>query len=141
MLKKLSSTRKKEPQEKNMNAILKLRDPFPLPPKHLKKTGKLKWSIGQELWSSGAISSVDIGNWVLFCEAWDEIDRCEAILKKHGEYQETKMGTFAAHPAIKRIEGLKKEIRRYSMAFGLYPQARRKAPALVQTKGVTTRPR
>jgi P27 family predicted phage terminase small subunit len=81
----------------------------------------------------------DLFNWTLYCEAIQEKDHCEKIIKKDGEYQCVQNGCYAQHPAIKRRQHAEQVIRKYSAAFGLMPEARKKRPAVQH--GVAQRPR
>lgn len=112
---------------------------FPPPPKHLATAGKEKWKLGAELWIEGRLTSRDLLNWQLFCEAWDEKAHCEAIVAKDGEYQMCGNGCYAQHPAIKRRKEAEQRIYRYSQVYGLVPESRKKSPAVQQ--GVAARKR
>ena len=116
-----------------------LRQGFPLPPKHLNAVGRDAWNIAIPLWSEGQVTERDIVNWTLFAEAVQEKAHCEAILKKDGEYSVALNGCYVQHPAIKRRQQAESVIRKYSVAFGLIPDARKKRPSVQQ--GVTSRKR
>lgn len=90
---------------------------------------------------SGAITLADMPNWTLYCELWDEIDHCEEIVKRDGEYNLNAMGNFVEHPVIKRIQKCKNEIRRFSIMFGMAPNARKLAPGVGTTRTVAARKR
>lgn len=119
--------------------ILSMRSGFPFPPKHLKQHGKKAWETGRVLWEEGVITQRDLANWTLYCEAIEEKEHCEKIIKRDGDYQKTPTGYFVQHPAVKRRMQVEQVIRRYSQAFGLIPEARKKRPAVSQ--GVATRKR
>jgi len=119
--------------------ILPLRGTFPNPPSSLNATGKSAWEIGIDLWAEGVIKNRDLLNWQLFCEAVQEKEHCERLIKKHGEYQLAPNGCYAQHPAIKRRHHAEDVIRKYSLLFGLLPEARKKRPAISQ--GVAQRKR
>lgn len=119
--------------------ILSMRGGFPVPPTHLKQHGKKSWESGRALWDEGVITQRDLTNWTLYCEAFDELEHCKKIIKKDGEYQKSPNGCYAQHPAIKRRMQIEHVIRKYSQAFGLIPEARKKRPAVSQ--GVATRKR
>lgn len=55
------------------------------------------------------------------------------------EYTKINGGAFVQHPAIKRRQQAEAIIRKYSTAFGLIPEARKKRAAVQQ--GVATRKR
>jgi len=112
---------------------------FPQPPKHLNAAGKRAWEIGRVLWADGTLKDRDLMNWTLFAEAVQEKEHCEKIVKKDGEYTFSPNGCFAQHPAIKRRQHAEDVIRRYSILFGLLPEARKKRPAVSQS--VAQRPR
>lgn len=116
-----------------------IRGGFPPPPKHLKADGKAVWESGLSLWSEGLITNRDVYNWQLYCEAVDEKKHCEEILAKDGEYSVALNGCYVQHPALKRRQQAEAVIRKYSMAFGLIPDARKKRPTTQQ--GVATRKR
>lgn len=115
--------------------ILPLRGGYPSPPKHLKEEGKRVWKEGAALWAEGLITQRDLGEWQLYCEAWDEKSHCAAVLKKDGEYFTSAHGCIMEHPAIKRRQRAEAKIDKYSKNFGLVPDARKKRPAVQQ--GVT----
>jgi P27 family predicted phage terminase small subunit len=119
--------------------ILPIRGTFPKPPKDLNAVGKKAWEIGLELWSEGTLKQRDLLNWTLFCEAVQEKDHCEKLIKKDGEYQSAQNGILVQHPAIKRRMHIEDVIRKYSTLFGLLPEARKKRPAVSQ--GVAQRPK
>jgi P27 family predicted phage terminase small subunit len=116
-----------------------IRGGFPSPPGHLKEQGKAAWESGLQLWAEGVISQRDIFSWQLYCEAFDEKAHCEMLVKKQGEYQMSPNGCYAQHPAIKRRQQAEATIRKYSVAFGLVPDARKKRAAVQQ--GVASRKR
>lgn len=113
------------------------RNGFPEPPGHLNDAGKKAWDVGISLWSEGLLKDRDLVNWTLFAEAVQEKQHCEKIVKRDGEYQLSPNGCYAQHPAIKRRQQAENVIRKYSMMFGLLPDARKKRPAVSQ--GVATR--
>jgi P27 family predicted phage terminase small subunit len=112
---------------------------LPKSPKHLNATGKRAWQIGSALWAEGTLKERDLLNWTLFCEAVQEKEHCEKLIKKDGEYQSAQNGILVQHPAIKRKQHVEDVIRKYSLLFGLLPEARKKRPAVSQ--GVATRPK
>lgn len=112
---------------------------FPKPAKHLNATGKKAWLIGKVLWAEGVLKDRDLLNWTLFAEAVQEKEHCEKLIKKDGEYQSAQNGILVQHPAIKRKQHSEDVIRKYSLLFGLLPEARKKRPAVSQ--GVAQRPR
>jgi P27 family predicted phage terminase small subunit len=116
-----------------------MRGTFPQPPKHLNATGKKTWNIGVDLWAEGTLKDRDLLNWTLFCEAVQEKEHCEKLIKKDGEYQSAQNGILVQHPALKRRMHAEDVIRKYSLLFGLLPEARKKRPAVSQ--GVQQRPR
>ena len=101
--------------------------------------GKKAWEIGRPLWAEGVLRDRDILNWTLFCEAVQEKEHCEKLIKKDGEYQSAQNGILVQHPAIKRKQHAEDVIRKYSQLFGLLPEARKKRPAIAQ--GVAQRQR
>lgn len=113
--------------------------PFPDPPSDLKDSGRKAWLLGRQLWAEGVLTARDMLNWKLFCEAADEKTHCDNIVKKDGEYQMSPNGCYAQHPAIKRRQQAEAVIRKYSVAFGLIPEARKKRPSVQQ--GVNSRKR
>jgi P27 family predicted phage terminase small subunit len=112
---------------------------IPPAPKHLNATGKKAWQIGKVLWAEGVLKERDLLNWTLFAEAVQEKEHCEKLIKKDGEYQSAQNGILVQHPAIKRKQHAEDVIRKYSLLFGLLPEARKKRPAVSQ--GVAQRPR
>lgn len=116
-----------------------IRGGFPQPPKALGEHGKAAWELGQQLWSDGVITQRDLYNWQLYCEAIDEKNHCQEILARDGEYGVALNGCHVQHPALKRRQQAENVIRKYSVAFGLIPDARKKRPAVQQ--GVATRKR
>ena len=119
--------------------LIPIRNGFPQPPKHLNETGKKAWDIGLKLWLEGTIQERDLINWTLFAEAVQEKAHCETILQRDGEYTVAMNGCYVQHPAVKRRQQTENVIRKYSQAFGLIPDARKKRPAVQQ--GVTSRKR
>jgi len=119
--------------------IIPFRGTFPPSPKHLNATGKRAWNLGLLLWSDGTLKERDLVNWTLFAEAVQEKHHCEAIVKKDGEYHRAKNGAFVQHPAILRRQQAENVIRKYSLLFGLLPEARKKRPAVSQA--VAQRPK
>jgi P27 family predicted phage terminase small subunit len=109
-----------------------IRQGFPVAPKHLNAPGREAWDSGQALWVDGTLQQRDLINWTLFAEAVDEKAHCEAILKKDGEYSVAMNGCYVQHPALKRRQQAEAVIRKYSAAFGLIPDARKKRPAVQQ---------
>lgn len=116
-----------------------IRGTFPVAPKTLTATGKRAWELGIDLWADGTLKERDLFNWTLFCEAVQEKEHCEKLIKKDGDYQMCVNGCYAQHPAVKRRQHAEDVIRRYSLAFGLLPEARKKRPAVSQ--GVAQRPK
>ena len=116
-----------------------MRGTFPKAPRHLNATGKRAWEIGSVLWGEGTLKDRDLLNWTLFCEAVQEKEHCEKLIKKHGEYQSAQNGIYVQHPAVKRRMHVEDVIRRYSILFGLLPEARKKRPSVSQ--GVAQRPK
>jgi P27 family predicted phage terminase small subunit len=119
--------------------VLPIRGTFPKPPKALNAIGKKAWEIGCDLWAEGILKDRDLLNWELFCEAVQEKSHCQKVIDRDGEYQLSPNGCFAQHPAIKRRQQAEDVIRKYSLLFGLLPEARKKRPSVAQ--GVATRPR
>ena len=117
--------------------VLPIRGTFPMPPKSLNAIGKKAWDIGCDLWAEGVLKERDLLNWGIFCEAVQEKAHCETIIKRDGEYQMSPNGCYAQHPAIKRRQQAEDVIRKYSLLFGLLPEARKKRPA--SSQGVATR--
>ena len=115
------------------------RGTFPEPPKHLNASGKKAWELGIPIWADGTLKDRDLYNWELFCEAVQEKEHCEKLIKKDGDYQMCINGCYAQHPAVKRRQHAEDVIRRYSLLFGLLPEARKKRPAV--TQGVAQRKR
>lgn len=126
------AAKKKNPKASN-------RGTFPMPPRALNAIGKRTWDLGIDLWSDGTLKDRDLFNWTLFCEAVQEKEHCEKLIKKDGDYQMCVNGCYAQHPAVKRRQHAEDVIRRYSLAFGLLPEARKKRPSVSQ--GVAQRPR
>lgn len=116
-----------------------MRGGFPPPPKHLRSAGKAAWESGLLLWSEGVITQRDVYSWQLYCEAIDEKNHCESILQRDGEYAVALNGCYVQHPALKRRQQSESVIRKYSVAFGLIPDSRKKRPAAQQ--GVASRKR
>lgn len=110
---------------------------YPDEPKHLKASGKAMWAKGRALWADGTIQGRDIEAWLMLCEAFDELDHCDAVVKKDGEYTISSQGTYSEHPALKRRRATEAKILRYQKVFGLVPDARKKRPAVQQ--GVASR--
>ena len=119
--------------------IVPIRGTFPAAPSSLNATGKQAWEIGIDLWAEGTLKDRDLLNWKLFCEAVQEKEHCEKLIKKHGEYQLSPNGCYAQHPAIKGRQHSEDVIRKYSLLFGLLPEARKKRPSIAQ--GVAQRPK
>lgn len=118
---------------------LPIRGGFPDAPKHLNAIGNAAWDSGIDLWSDGTLQKRDLINWTLFAEAVQEKAHCESILASNGEYSVAMNGCWVQHPALKRRQQAENVIRKYSAAFGLIPDARKKRPAISQ--GVATRKR
>lgn len=116
-----------------------IRGGFPEPPSDLGQAGRQAWELGLPLWADGTLQQRDLINWRLFCEAYDEKAHCEAIIKEHGDYSVAMNGCYVQHPAVKRRQQAENVIRKYSTAFGLIPEARKKRPAVQQ--GVASRKR
>jgi len=119
--------------------IIAIRGGFPDPPTDLDATGRSAWDLGIPLWLEGALIQRDLVNWKLFCEAMQEKAHCERILKRQKEYSVAMNGCYVQHPAIKRRQQAEAVIRKYSQAFGLLPEARKKRPSAKQV--VATRAR
>ena len=119
--------------------IVPMRGTFPKPPATLNATGKKAWELGVDLWADGTMQGRDLFNWQLFCEAVQEKEQCEKVIKKDGEYQLSPNGCYAQHPAIKRRQQAENVIRKYSLLFGMLPEARKKRAAVSQ--GVAQRKR
>jgi P27 family predicted phage terminase small subunit len=109
-----------------------IRGGFPMPPSHLDAVGRDAWDMGLQLWLDGTITPRDLSSWTLFAEAYQEKAHCEAIVKRDGEYSVAMNGCFVQHPAIKRRQQAENVIRKYSQAFGLIPDARKKRPSVQQ---------
>jgi P27 family predicted phage terminase small subunit len=112
---------------------------YPNEPNHLKKSGKAMWAKGRALWTDGTLQTRDLEAWLMFCESFDELDHCDKVLKRDGEYNKSSQGTYSEHPALKRRRATEAKILRYQKLFGLVPEARKKRPAVQQ--GVTARKR
>src|SRR5688500_4637812 len=108
--------------------VLKFPGGFPECPKGLKASGKTMWKKGAGLWSQGLITDRDIEAWRMLCEAFDEIDHCDKIVSKDGEYQISSQGTYSEHPALRRRRAAEQKVLRYQKLFGLVPDARKKRP-------------
>ena len=119
--------------------VLPIRGGFPVAPKSLGRAGKETWDSGLTLWADGTLTSRDLLNWGLYCEAVDEKKHCEDIAERDGEYALGPNGCYVQHPAIKRRQQAEAVIRKYSTAFGLIPEARKKRAAVQQ--GVASRKR
>jgi len=117
--------------------ILSMRGTYPVSPRHLKKSGKAAWKVGIDLWSQGLLVERDLEAWTMLCESFDEIDHCDDVLKRDGEYFPSAQGGMTEHPAIRRRRATESKILRYQKLFGLVPEARKKRPATSQ--GVATR--
>lgn len=118
---------------------LPIRGTFPEPPEHLDAAGRAAWELGLPLWAEGTLLERDLINWRLFAEAMQEKVHCESIVEADGEYTVAMNGCYVQHPAIKRRQQAEAVIRKYSSAFGLIPDARKKRPAVQQ--GVASRKR
>jgi P27 family predicted phage terminase small subunit len=114
-------------------------DGWPACPNHLKRSAQAVWAKGEPLWNRGEITVQDVDAYLMYCEAFDELDHCYAVLAQQGEYQESSQGGFQEHPALRRIRAVEGKIFRYQRLFGLVPEARKKRPAVQQ--GVATRKR
>ena len=112
--------------------VLPMRGTFPTPPEQLDDIGRAAWEVGYDLWSDGTLQKRDLINWTLFCEAVQEKAHCETLTVRDGEYQSAQNGILVQHPAIKRRMQAEAVIRKYSTAFGLIPDARKKRPAVAQ---------
>lgn len=110
---------------------------YPEPPEHLKATGREMWAKGRAFWADGTIQTRDIEAWVMMCESFDEIDHCDEVVKRDGEYTMSAQGTYSEHPALRRRRAAEAKILRYQKLFGLVPDARKKRPAVQQ--GVASR--
>ncbi len=119
--------------------VLKFPGCFPGCAKSLKKAGKAMWKKGAGLWGQGMLTDRDLEAWQMLCEAFDELDHCDEVVKRDGEYQISSQGTFSEHPALRRRRATEQKILRYQKLFGLVPEARKKRPAVQQ--GVAARKR
>lgn len=110
---------------------------YPDAPKHLGDSGREIWAKGRVFWTDGTIQNRDIEAWRMMCEAFDELDHCDDVVARDGEYTMSAQGTFSEHPALKRRRATEQKILRYQKLFGLVPEARKKRPAVQQ--GVASR--
>lgn len=114
-----------------------IRSKMPKAPEHLGEHGKNAWAFGADLWTEGVITSRDLPEWTLYCEAFDEKAKCIQIVAEQGEYSVSAHGCVMEHPAIKRRQRAEAKIDKYSKAFGLIPDSRKKKPSV--QSGVATR--
>ena len=112
---------------------------FPTAPASLQAAGKKAWKVGEPLWKEGVLKERDLRAWETYCRAIDEIESCNRVLKKTGEYVALKGGAIQQHPAVNRRRDAEKTLWRYEQAFGLVPEKRNKRPAANNTKGVAQR--
>jgi P27 family predicted phage terminase small subunit len=119
--------------------VLQFSGGFPDYPKSLGESGKEAWAQGRELWNSGTLTARDLDAWRMFAESFDELDHCDFVAKRDGEYSLSSQGTYSEHPVLRRRRATEQKILRYQKLFGLVPDARKKRPAAQQ--GVATRKR
>lgn len=119
--------------------VLKFSGGFPDVPESLGKSGKAMWCQGRDLWSAGTLTERDLDAWKMLCESFDEIDHCDDVAKRDGEYSLSSQGTYSEHPVLRRRRATEQKILRYQKLFGLVPDARKKRP--VAQQGVATRKR
>ena len=113
--------------------------PFPEAPEKLQDKGKAAWVSGEPLWASGVLGERDLRAWETYCRAIDEVEHCDQIVAKEGEYFHTSNGACIQHPAINRRRDAERVMWRYEQAFGLVPDKRTKRPSANNTKGVAKR--
>jgi P27 family predicted phage terminase small subunit len=119
--------------------VLKFSGAFPDATDSLGNSGKAMWVQGRDLWNSGTLTVRDLDAWKMLCESFDELDHCDEIAARDGEYSLSSQGTYSEHPVLRRRRATEQKILRYQKLFGLVPDARKKRPTVQQ--GVATRKR
>lgn len=96
------------------------------PPADMDGIAAEKWrELVKLLEPLGMLTVVDVDALRIYCEAWQELQDCNATLKREGSYQKvSSSGKKVAHPALSRRDHALDRIRRYSQEFGLTPASR-----------------
>jgi P27 family predicted phage terminase small subunit len=95
------------------------------PPDCLGKIGREKWDQTVAiLLPSGLLTSADVDALLGYCLAFDRLAEYASVIAVEGEFQLLKNGCKVCHPAVARIDKMKKTIADFHKAFGMSPAAR-----------------
>lgn len=92
------------------------------PPAFLDFAGQAHWRVVVEVLAS-ILGERDADAVTIYCQSWSDWLKYKAIIKKEGEFQNTKQGMLT-HPAVKRMEAAESAMRHFQKQFGMNPAAR-----------------
>jgi len=95
------------------------------PPEHLKNEGRRIWlEMFEQLTDAGILTDADMSAFVLLCESFDNVKRCDDELSKTGEYYESGKGQVLRHPQAVQRDKYVAERSALMRQFGMMPLAR-----------------
>lgn len=90
------------------------------PPAHLGDAGRERWlSLGPRLVELGLLTEIDLGPFVRYCQAHDEIERLDKVLEAQGEFFTAESGYVGQHPAVNQKFKWLAEKNRFEARFGM----------------------
>ena len=114
------------------------------PPSHLGEHGRRAWlEVGPILVTAGTLTELDIGPFLRYCEAHDELADDRETLEREGKDFTTDKGFVCQHPAVNRCYKTRAEMARFEARMGMTASDRCgiQLPAKGGKRGVATRKR
>lgn len=96
------------------------------PPEHLGDEGRRVWrEMYGQLTDAGILTDADLSAFVLLCEAFDNVRRCDLTLQETGEFYTSPKGQILRHPQAVQRDKYVQERSALLRQFGMMPLARR----------------
>jgi P27 family predicted phage terminase small subunit len=91
----------------------------------LKTEGRRVWDeLYSKLTDAGVLTSSDLNAFVMLCESFDNVKRCDEELRQTGEYYTAPKGQILRHPQAVQRDKYVAERSALMRQFGLMPLAR-----------------
>lgn len=95
------------------------------PPEHLKEEGRRVWQeMYSQLKDADILTDADMSAFVMLCESFDNVKRCDVELSKTGEFYESGKGAILRHPQAVQRDKYVAERSALMRQFGMMPLAR-----------------
>ena len=95
------------------------------PPEHLKNEGRRIWlEMSEQLTDAGILTDADMSAFVMLCRSFDDVARCDDVLRKTGEFYTAPKGQILRHPQAVQRDKYVAERSALMRQFGMMPLAR-----------------